>query len=434
MFVLKAFIENALFISATPGIVSTIGELSTQSLTYTKNKRVYLSTLAPELEIIAFTCADNNTPTILSLALSDQIGSIAKYIFNHTIDSHTQVFANILLESLLVDFVGSADSFNCGEIVSDGDYSIPEWVSWRSTLPDATEQSEFKIWFSDTSFQEQYDGFEIVIIPPFDNLDNFFNPASMIRTALNAITPSDWMNRIQTAKDIYPETVIRSEMYTYYDSLNPSNTIQTTWSFLIYGAAGNNIDAISDALIDYILTHSTHTRAQWEQIIPDIFKHTEFIIAPQWHEYGIPNRTLEAGIYSPITNIQKALSSIGKIVPEYPTPHINANVSVVANPYKSISLLVVGSPNNRNNKFGIKDIFPDYIAVQSTSSDFTRMTQSTQDWTTLLERMLIIAETMTSFTTLARGYSKVTREGVLFLTARYENINYLVASKLFSPE
>ena len=135
------------------------------------------------------------------------------------------------------------------------------------------------------------------------------------------------------------------------------------------------------------------------------------------------------GIYSGIVEWKTASDKIKAFVTQYPPEHIDANLMILPNPYKSLALLTVGSPDNRNGLFKINEIFTDYINVQSTSADFTRMSLSTQHWATLLERMLIVAETATLFTAVPVGMSKIVRNDILYITSRFEQINYLVATK-----
>jgi hypothetical protein len=45
---------------------------------------------------------------------------------------------------------------------------IPEWISWKSlSHPD----TDIRIWMVDQAFQFQYPDYEIVVIPPVDDLD-----------------------------------------------------------------------------------------------------------------------------------------------------------------------------------------------------------------------------------------------------------------------
>lgn len=431
MFVLKAFIQHTMFLSDKPGIVSTIGELSTYSLTFTKNKTMYMSSaIADELDIVVFKAAIDNVAVTLPVAVADHVGAISKYIYDHTINSSIKYTTTELLELLLIEYASKADTFSCGELITDGDFTIPEWVSWHTKIDGVDTNNTIKIWFVDTSFKEQYDDYEIVVIPPITPLDNFFSPFATVKKTLLAIDPTVMMDNIQKAKDGDPETVVRSETYTLYDVYNIENTTSTTWNFLIYGAAGDNIDSINDALVEYILSHSTKTRADWIQILPDIFKRTEFVLVPTWHKYGIPNRVLEAGIHSPIINVNEALTFINKVVKKYTVEHINKYAEVLANPYKSLSIVSIGGSDNKNNLFSIDDYFSDYISVAMTSNDFTRMTTATQEWAILISKMLIAAESMSYFTQVPSGMSKSVRDGVLYLSTKYDKINYLVASKM----
>ena len=255
----------------------------------------------------------------------------------------------------------------------------------------------------------------------------------MVNTQVNAVNMSAMINNIQIAKNNYPETIIRSESFNYIDPYNSLNTFPTVWNLLIYGEAGNNIDIIQNTLINYILANSTKLKADWTILLPDLFKRTEFSIVPDWTRWGIPNRALVTGIYSPITNLTNSLTLLNNTVKNYPTAHINANASVLPQAYKSLSLLIVGSPDNKNNAFKISDIFSDYINVPTSSADFNRMSTITQAWVTMIATMIVTAENMNPFSSVPSGMSKVTRNGILYLVSNYNNIDYLVAAKMSLP-
>lgn len=433
MFVLKGFISHSQFASNALGVVAPIGEISTQSLTYAREIGLYKSTgISTDISLTTFMTAMDAVPQQLTQDIVDHAVTIAKHIYDRSIAAHGEIYADELLNNLIDTFGSVAENFACGEIVNDGTVWMPEWLEWKNTSIASVNTSDnaFKVWFADTSFQNQYDEYEIVVVPPFDNLDNFFRTGGEVDSLLSAITPSETMNRIQLAKNGYPETVIRAETYDYVDPYNADHKVPATWNVLIYGNAGNNIDAIADALINYILAHSAYTRDDWIKILPDLFRHTEFVIVPLWDQYAIPNRDIVAGIYSPITNLKRALALIKQVVVNYPGSHIDENVDVMSHPYKSLSLLAVGSPDNRNDWFKITDLFPDYINVSSTSIDFNRMSQTTQGWVNLLNDMLIGAEKMGFYTSLPVGMTKTVRNGVLYLVKRYGTVNYLIAAKV----
>jgi hypothetical protein len=435
MYVLKGFISNAKFVSNEIGVVAPIGEISTQSLTYAREKGLYKSTLSSNIGLTTFISAQNEVPQTVTVDATDHIVTIAKFIYDRSIAVNGEIFADELLADLIVNYAAQAENFECGAIVNNGTIWMPEWVSWKNkSVPGMDLYNNLKVWFADESFRSQYDEYEIVVVPPVDNLDNFFQTAAQVRTMITALTPSENMIRVQAAKDGYPESIIRSETYNYIDPYNVTNKIPVTWTLLIYGAAGDNVDAVNDTLMDFIISNSTHTREEWILLMPDLFRRTEFILFPIWNQYAIPNRQIEAGIYSPITNLKRAITLIKQVVLNYPGTHIDDHVSIMGTPYKSLHMLTIGSVDNRNDIFELIDIFPDYIQEFSTSIDFNRMSQSTQAWVNLLAQMIITAETMGRFSSVPLGMTKVMRNDVLYLVKRYGNINYLMVAKGNFPE
>lgn len=434
MFALKAFASHSLFINNTPGVISAVGEISTKSLTYAREKGSYKSINSAEIELTTFTSMLNGLQFQLTTDIVDEIINIVKYIYNKAITIQGVVYRDEILQYLLTTYAATSFNFDSGNVVDNGRYFVPEWISWESkNTGNIGAGNVIKIWLSDPSFQLQYDDYEIVVVPPIVPLDNFFLPASMVNTQVNAVNMSAMINNIQIAKNNYPETIIRSESFNYIDPYNSLNTFPTVWNLLIYGEAGNNIDIIQNTLINYILANSTKLKADWTILLPDLFKRTEFSIVPDWTRWGIPNRALVTGIYSPITNLTNSLTLLNNTVKNYPTAHINANASVLPQAYKSLSLLIVGSPDNKNNAFKISDIFSDYINVPTSSADFNRMSTITQAWVTMIATMIVTAENMNPFSSVPSGMSKVTRNGILYLVSNYNNIDYLVAAKMSLP-
>lgn len=438
MYVLKGFISHALLVQNNVGITAEIGELSTHSLTYAREKGLYVSETAPDISLISFLSQLDEAlvPATADITpdqtVADHVLEVSKYVYDQTILGANVVNSDELLADLIVEFATSAENFNCGPIVTDGRYYMPQWVSWKHKTVNGGS-NYFRVWFVDSAFRSQYDEFEITVVPPVDHLDSFFQSPGDVRAMLEAITFTETMNRMQLAKQDNPETTLRSECYEYISPVSSSIRYESNWGLLIYGHAGNNVDSIKDALVAYILANSVHTREEWLVIFPDIFKRTEFMLVPAWESYAIPNRTLEAGIYSPVTNLTSGGELIKQVVTGYPESHIIAHASVFGHPYKSLSVLTVGGPENRDNLFEFTQVFPDYIDVSSTSLDFNRMAVPTKAFALLLSEMILIAETMGEFSDLPFGMTKTVRDGVLYLVSNYQNIHYLVAAKSNFP-
>jgi hypothetical protein len=436
-FSLKAFASNAIFTNNTPGIIAGIGEISPQSLTYARERGLYADAIiAPGISVISFLSAMNGVKQRMAKNVSEHVLDVVKFVYTKILNTAGTLYIDQLTNDAITAFGSICTNFEFGEIVSNGDgNTAPAWISWKNIGMIGSEftTSEFKVWFVDDSFRREFDEFEITVIPPVDNLDLFFRTGADVELMIKAITPSATMDRVQLKKNAFPDSIVRAESFNYIDPLNTAHKVSTTWHLLIYGEAGNNIDSITDAIIDFVLANSTHSRDDWITIMPDLFKRTEFTLMPLWEEYAIPNRTLEAGIHSPLVNLLEKMPVLLELCKNYPSNHIGSYTNVMSNPYKSLQILTIGSPENRNDWFQLKQVMADYIDVSSTSIDFNRMSLKTQLWATMIAEMIIVAESVTEFKNVPNGMSKTKRNGRLFVVKRYDNINYLIAAKVNFP-
>jgi hypothetical protein len=443
MYVLKGFINNNTYLDASPAATSAIGELSTQSSTYSTTKAYYFQeAAAPDLTLVSFASNDSNSGNVpVPSNIVTQVLDIAAWIYAQTqaIPNPGEIAQATILSGLLNQFETSAANFTAGNMVTDGTYWVPEWIQWENTT-DPTYGSIatggtnlIKVWFADSSFSAEYDQSQIIVIPPLTNLNNFFTPSANVQALLDAQTYVDTITAVQAAKANNPETLLVGETYDYVDPANPANLIATNWTLLIYGPSGNNIDAITSAIINYILANSTETQAQWTAILPSLFKQTEFTLVPMWDQFAIPDRSQLTGIYSPIANPSRALGMMTQVAQSYPSAHINSNCCVATYPYKCVPVVSCGSPNNANAAYQLEDVFPDLLAVSSQSTDFSRMSQATQTFFLLLGTMLIAAESLTEFGNVPAGMSTLTRDGIFYLVATLNEVNYLVVCKSNFP-
>ena len=319
--------------------------------------------------------------------------------------------------------------------------SLTEWYEnkYNTTLTLSTDynRSQIKIWYSDRAFKAQYDDYLIEIVPPIDNIDDFFRIASAVRGLVNAVTTPMLMNKVRDKADGDPYTESPALEFDWNDPLTQGNKIKTVWTFVVYGNAGLSVDAIKERLRQWILANSTHTREEWTAIFPDIFRSTEFIFMPMWNRYAIPNMTTAEGVYSPILDYQDALIASGIVIcgVGYNTPHLVNRLAFIGNPYKSVALMVCGGPDNRVGAVALNQVWPDYINVPTMSVDFNRMQPSTQAWITTLQRLLRAAEEATEFSEIPVGFSRIRRRNsqnqvVTYIATTVNNIQYMVVTKL----
>ena len=258
-------------------------------------------------------------------------------------------------------FFGKISHLKFGKTIDAGNNNLPEYISWISLLNDNTE---ITVWLCDDSLKSQYPHYEITVVPPISNLDLFFESYTTVN-AIKTVTPSMIMDNIQNAKGVDPETYIRSFNFEYISPIASNVPVDTTWSVLIYGLQGDNPDSIKDAMIEYILNNSTHTRSEWESIIPDLFKRTEFIILPRWDKYAVPNNTIQAGLYSSIQDPLECVEFAKKQCSFYDESYVNTSTCIVPHTYKTVSLVIVKGPNNIEGKQSFYELFEDYLPINS---------------------------------------------------------------------
>lgn len=428
MNIIKGFVSINQYTNNAPNLVSKLAEISTWSLTYSKDVGEYYSETVPGYRLLTFKSVDASTGNAVTLTdgqvteALDLVRECLAYGTGHIRPYDPVDFRNVLLAK----FFEKVGDINFGEFIDDGFKALPAWISWTSLDND---NSYVKVWLADSAFIDQYDEYSITVIPPLAALDGFFGSYSQAVTSLNSRTVSGLADAIQTAKDGSPETYLRIMDYNFINPLNVSQSNSTHWAVLIYGKAGDYVDAIKDAIVEYVLANSEHTRSEWEAILPDLFKRTEFIVLPRWDKVSIPNLTELAGLYSSILDPVECIQFAKQAIGFYSQTFIESNINILPYDYKAISLVVVNGANNVVGKQKLAEMFYDYLPVQTTSTDFSRMLVKTRDWVLLIERMLIVAETATLYSTIPTSMRRITRGDSIYITAMYDGVNYLVAAK-----
>ena len=426
MQILKGFVEIKALYSNVPGVVSPIGELSQMSSTYMYEKGVYEDINYPGYRLLSAKSFDTVQGEIqVQDSLVAEVLSVARAIYVYT-TTHDRPYDPIILRNtLMADYATDVGGLNIGPTVDTATLSLPEWASWTSLTHD---NAQIKVWLADAAFADQYDEYEIIVIPPLTPVDQFFLPADQVVNLLAAATPDRLFDQTQDAKNGKPETYIRNLKFNYVAPMS-TLTVPSYWSVLIYGGQGDNLDAIKDAIINYILAHSTHTQTQWEVILPELFKRTEFVILPRWDLYAIPDLAIQTGIHSSLMNPAESMQYVQNQIDFYSSLHIQQHTTIVPYPYKSLQLAIVAGDKNMDGKQSFPALYSDYIPVPTTSLDFNRMSLTTREWSLLMASMLLYAEKIDEFSAVPKQFRKIVRSNKLYLSGVLNNVNYLVSAK-----
>lgn len=429
MYTLNGFTNVAPFAINRVGVIAPIGELSTQSQTYSREIGQYQSKNYPDVLLFSFLSTNDTTSIEVPAAIATQVLKFSQWLYNRTVAGQASNDRDQILEDLLTTYQAEANSFDCGQVKysEDNRYALPEWLEWKHNSYEGGANF-VKIYFSDASFRAQYDKFQIIPVYPFLPVDDFFLGPEKVVPKLTGRSNEQLTLDIETAKAGYPETLMWGGSFDYVSPLDGKKTA-ANFNAMIHGAAGNTIDNIKDAITSAILAASTHTRDEWIKILPDLFKRTEFILTPRFDLYGIPDSAQQTGIYSPVQKYNSELTIAKQTAVGYTAAHVQAYLQTLTLYYKSSACLVVGGPENRDEKFLFTDYFKDYIVVAPQSTDYSRMSKYTADFIYMLQEMLIVAEEMTEFSSVPRGMTRLMREGVMYVVRSYDKVQYLVAAK-----
>lgn len=432
MYIMKAFGLIAPLIDNTRAVVAPVGELSPHAMTYAREKEYLSSAAAPGHTLVVFSNKLDGADVQMDPVLADRLLAVNKWIYETALSGQF----DSTTESFRVRFIqrwgGDYSLWAQGSMVESlANVWVPGYVDFRE---EADDTKRYRVWFATEQFEQQYDEYQIEVVPPLDDLDVFFMGRVAVLNALKEVTYDQSIEKIQAIKEGYPESFVRGDMYEWYDPLAPQDItkrIPTYWTVVIYGIAGVNVDATKEAIRDYILENSTHTKDEWAERFPEIFTSTEFIFVPQWDTYAIPNRALEAGMYSSTANLTKIMQDLKTFVRGefYTDEFIESVGEVFGAAHRAITVGVSGGPKNRDGIVSLSMRYPDYINVDTTSVDFQRMAPSTRKFVLTLGEMLATAESMTPDSTLPVKFTRLVRDGVLYLSHTLDRFQLLVLSK-----
>lgn len=430
MYELKGFFEYPAYIDNTADKVAVLGEISDNSLTYAKDKTILTGSSTPNVGLISFHSVRDDLVVPVEGVYYEQTMKLGNYIFLQAQAGTITNNPTALRQMIMAEFAGVVLDFKSGVMLTNGSVWMPEYIEVKLAAP-GNEDNRVMIWLADDSFAAQYDGYIIEVIQPIYPVDDFFKDPLVVKQLLDSYNIVEKLEDAQARRAQYPYTHLRAFEFDYVNPADQTKRWSAKWLVIIYGEAGNNPDLIKDAIVKDILDQSTRPREDWETILPDLFMTTEFIFTPLWTKYSVPNADFRAGLYSPIFDPNADVRYVLRTArgPAYNDVFVRANYQSSVNIYKSLAFGVVGNPQNRNGVTKFYTKFPDYVVAEVGSGDSNRVSPETLEWMMLFSTLIKAAETMTRYTSVPRGISRMIRDGIVYASAFYKNVNYLVVTK-----
>lgn len=430
MSILKGFAEITRLIDNNPSKVAKVGELSADSKTFVKDYLTYTNVDHPGLLFLAMQSLNDSlvpaTPSVTQTkAMLDVIAFTYARATANELGPDKDSFSHRFAITFLNEF----------KLLASGPHILSEskWYPTSVTFCPIGREGEdvWTVWFADQSFNHEFDVSVLHIIPPVDNLDLFFNTPFNVQTLLDTRTPVMTMDRIDTIRGTAPYTVLRMDPFDWIDPNSGINKIQTHWTVIIYGRAGDNLDSVKDAIVKHILANTNRTVEEWANIFPDIFRSTEFIITPNYHLQGVPDQNFERGMYSAVSNYKDSLKLVERLSKGvgYTPGHIDQTLTNIPTLYRSVAVNLIPGPENRVGYKNFRDLYGDYVNVPTSHIDYMKMRVKTRFFVQLLTDMLEHAEQMTPSTLVPTGYDRIERDGVWYLGKSTLDALYLVVTK-----
>lgn len=404
-------------------VTAPIGELSVFSRTFSKDQRIFSDPNLPKVGLTVYTAKDDegNKFEVLE-AHSDHMLEMIAWVDEISTSGEVTLDHGSFLTAVQSHKPEMLASLEYDEIIEYNGAFVPGHVTWNYY------GITYSIWFADEVFKVQYDDFEHSIVAPVEVINDLQRPYSEIHEIIEFDVSMLILKANEITRD-QPYTALKPVKVTWVDRVTGNETI-LTWMVAVYGPFGDNPVSIGNALKQYILDNSDFNEIEWHDVMPKLFKPTEFVIVPAWNKVSVPDGQVQDSIYSPQLRFKEMLYLMSRFTTSYyEKEHLMEHMVHATHIYKSLSFMAVGNDGNNDGIYSLDLKFPDYNLVSSSEIDFNRLSPITQEWVKLIHRMFIVSESMVETTILESDFSRLKRGGIIYLVASYEGVNYLVVTK-----
>lgn len=429
MFSLNGFCKISSFSNNQAGVISSVGELSQESISYTKDKRYYRGK-STDTELVVFDSTRDELDVEPPIEHINTISLVCQFIFESAIGDSLNESEEAARGLITNEFSAKIRNLTVGTMVNERGSWFPTWISF---ILENSEENKITVWFANDTFEYQYTGFTIVPVSPINNIDVFQQTKPSVLEALADFTIPKHHEKVKLLADNVPYTQLISYTYTWHDREDPESTHPTTWSVIVYGAAGANPTRIKRALQDHILANSAYGRGDWIKVFPEIFTSTEFTFLPFWELSTGLNETNEGASYSPLVPYEKFVEKSNwffETVEELGSDGINNRdgryLAFVPIHYKSLSSAAVAGADNPEGKKTLFELFPDYPIMPPKSNETSRLRLETATFLRKLIECMGYAEGLYSFNVVDHNFSIVEINEIKFYAFEYLNVEFRV--------
>lgn len=438
MYILNAFAEIPALANNAIEQVGKFGELSVKARTFSKDIRNYVDKSAyPNIELTTFAILDEASRPYVNPPeeLTNTALAVSHFLYTQYSNNAIPLSSS---KPTLVSAVGSEftkiRNVRIGDILDSGvpGKRLIDFVQYDLVIDSKIWRCT--VWFSDSKFRLQYPRYDIVVIPPLGDVERMIDAPATVIEALSSITIDYVINRMAGITKEHSATTVYTHTVRWHDPAGSTSRIDTKWTVVVYGAAGNDLDLIKDAIRRYLSDNSTSIK--WPKIFPDLYSENEFLLMPFWGLLATPTDGYDDGLYSSIVNLSDIDTQADRLIPPNFMNILDRDIlkkkylGIMASNYRGINIMTIGNPNNIESKILFKDMYPDYMAVSSDKPDFARMSNLTQEFILKLLETLDVARNYTSNAALPSGFARAVKANREYIGFDYEGFTYYVLTRM----
>lgn len=413
--ILQGFYSMPALANNASGQIAKFGELSTTTRTFTKDEKNFADPLYPNVELVTFQTYDEFKVSINpGTTFKATVLSLGNWLYNQHVGGNIPAPARLqdFLNSIAVEFPALQNTkIGAIQTTTDGSRNFINWISF--TLMDNQKAWDCKIWISNDEMYSQYEGGEILVLPPLEPVDGLQGAKAAVVNLLKNVVPGTIIEKMNSLQGRYRATSTRKVELVWHDKNDPASTIVTEWYVIVYGNLINDLDLIKNTIRDYLAQNSAFEN--WNIIYPELFSSNEFVYIPLYEDVAFPNSPIVDGRGRSVVRTGN-LASIAQLrIPNgyAQTANLAAfmtnHLQVMSHTYRTLMLLALANPANANSVYKMTDLYPDYCAIPSTEVDFDRMADNTKEFVRQLQYALDIAYSFGENDVAPDGFSKVKR-------------------------
>jgi len=406
---IKGFGRLNAYLDTVDGGISPVGELSTQSKTFSIDKDVLRDPTKDAGEAVIFhSKGEDKSDYAIPTSFKDEILDIIETVNGFDDQSTAEAQFNAVFNAKpWTDVV-------IGPSVLGNAQNIPAYVLFKTVI--GLDTIEFKLWFADSTFQTEYDEWSILLVPPVDDLNSLWGTYADVSNALVNVKLTDRLSKVEPLKAGNPETKLMGSTITWQDRADNSRLLQTEWTVIGYGPKSSAQENIMEAVREYLVDNSSYTIEQWVEHFPEIVALDSYTFIPLWDQPAISVAGQSESVFNPSIAYADVVPRTQLVIPALSETEIQNRADITSILYKSIGFIVMGEAANAVDAIRFTDRFTDYAVLATNDANINRLSETTKQVIQGLERLARQCEVDDGISALPADMNRITTGQLTLVT------------------